>query len=156
MRNKFNNDEQYSFYEDTHDQNGKFLGKPAGYVNQQINNSNFAPGMNSPQQTFAQPVQPALAPQVPQQKKSSLSGVLGYNNVVVYEPKTTADVQDLIDYLKRKEPAIVDLDGVEPADSQRMLDFFSGAVYALSGNIHRIKGNIFLLTPEGVAITAPL
>lgn len=78
-----------------------------------------------------------------------------FQNVVVYEPRTPEDVQILIDYLKQHEPAVVNLDNVEPAAAQRILDFVSGATYALSGSVHRIAGNIFLLSPEGVGITVP-
>jgi FtsZ-interacting cell division protein YlmF len=78
-----------------------------------------------------------------------------YQNVVVYDPKTSDDVQRLIDYLKRREPAIVNLDATEPEVAQRILDFVSGAIYALSGSVHRIASNIFLLSPEGVEITIP-
>jgi len=78
-----------------------------------------------------------------------------YSSVIVYQPQTAEDVQTLIDFLKRKEPAIVNLDGATEAFAQRILDFVSGAVYALSGSVHRISGNIFLLTPEGVEINIP-
>ncbi|GHV02971.1 hypothetical protein FACS1894211_15290 [Clostridia bacterium] len=78
-----------------------------------------------------------------------------YSNVIVYQPQTLEDVQPLIDFLKRREPAIVNLDAVPEAAAQRILDFTSGAVYALSGSVHRISGNIFLLTPEGVEISIP-
>ena len=78
-----------------------------------------------------------------------------FQNVVVYEPRTPEDAQLLIDYLKQHEPAVVNLDNVEPIAAQRILDFVSGATYALSGSVHRIAGNIFLLSPEGVGITVP-
>lgn len=79
-----------------------------------------------------------------------------YQNVVVYSPTTPEDVQTLIDYLKRREPAVVNLDGVgDPTIAQRILDFISGAIYALNGSVHRISSNIFLLSPEGVEITVP-
>ncbi len=80
-----------------------------------------------------------------------------YQNVVVYEPRTPEDVQLLIDYLKQREPAVINLNNVEPSAAQRVLDFVSGATYALNGSVHRIEatGNIFLLSPEGVGITVP-
>lgn len=79
-----------------------------------------------------------------------------YQNVVVYSPSTPEDVQTLIDYLKRREPAVVNLDNVgDTAVAQRILDFISGAIYALNGSVHRISSNIFLLSPEGVEITVP-
>ena len=78
-----------------------------------------------------------------------------YQNVLVYEPTNYNDVQTLIDYLKRKEPAIINLVGVDAAVAQRVLDFTSGAMYALNGSVLRISGNIFLLSPEGVGVTIP-
>lgn len=76
-------------------------------------------------------------------------------NVVLYSPKSFNDIQTLIDFLKRREPAVVELAGVADSSAQRILDFLSGAIYALSGSIHRISGSIFLLTPAGVSITVP-
>ena len=78
-----------------------------------------------------------------------------YSSVIVYQPRSAEDVQTLINFLKRREPAIINLDGTEEDVAQRILDFISGAIYALSGSVHRISGNIFLLTPEGVDISIP-
>jgi len=78
-----------------------------------------------------------------------------YQNVVVYAPKTPDDVEKLINYLKRKEPAIINLDDVLETTAQRILDFVSGAMFALNGSMHCIATNIFLLSPEGVEITIP-
>ena len=75
--------------------------------------------------------------------------------MLVYEPANYNDVQVLIDYLKRKEPAIINLEGVDAEVAQRVLDFTSGAIYALNGSVLRISGNIFLFSPEGVGVTVP-
>lgn len=84
----------------------------------------------------------------------SSAGVGGYGtkNVVIHHPKTYKEVQELIDYLKKGESAIMILDGLFDNEAQRTLDFVSGAVYALSGSIQKIEGNIYLLTPEGYNI----
>lgn len=76
--------------------------------------------------------------------------------VIIYTPKTYEDVQTLIDYLKRDEPAIVNLAGIADSSAQRILDFMSGAIYGLGGSIKRIVGSIFLLTPRGVKIMVPV
>lgn len=69
-----------------------------------------------------------------------------YNNFVIYRPQNSADVEKLIDYLKRGEAAIIDLDPIcDSPDAQRVLDFTSGAVYALGGKIAAIKPNVFLI-----------
>ena len=76
----------------------------------------------------------------------------GSNRITEYSPNTPEDVQTVIDSLRRGESAIVKLNGADAQGSQRVLDFLSGAVYALSGSIYRVEGNIFLLSPSGVGV----
>ena len=79
-----------------------------------------------------------------------------YQNVVVQDPRTITDVQNLIDYLRRREPAIINLNNLEDrVMAQRILDYLSGAEYALGGTVHAIAEDIFILAPEGVEITIP-
>ena len=69
-----------------------------------------------------------------------------YDNFIIYRPQNSADVEKLIDYLRSRKPAIVDLDPIcDSPDAQRVLDFTSGAVYALGGKIAAIKPNLFLI-----------
>lgn len=75
--------------------------------------------------------------------------------VVIYSPTTYEDVQLLIDHLKMREQVIVDFSTVNQTSVYRILDFMSGAVYALSGSIQQITNNIFLFAPSGVKITIP-
>ena len=134
----------YEFYEDTHNSKGEYI-KPKFGKNEEVKSPfNFS-------QT--QDMQMHQAVNIPTQN-DFVSPRL-YQNVVVYEPKNPDDVQHLIDYLKRREPAIVNLDNVDMDRAQRILDFISGAAYALSGSVHRIASNIFLISPEGVEITVP-
>lgn len=79
-----------------------------------------------------------------------------YQNIVLYTPRNVSDVERLIDYMRRREPAIVDLDPIADSDdAQRVLDFTSGAVYALGGRIIAIKTNMFLIVPEGIEVAKP-
>lgn len=77
------------------------------------------------------------------------------SNVVIYSPSTFDDVQALIDYLKRREQVIVDFSGIDQTAVYRIMDFMSGAIYALNGSIQQITRNIFLFAPSGVTITVP-
>ena len=76
----------------------------------------------------------------------------GNKNIIFFYPKQYSEVQKLIEYLKNGESVMLDLTGLTDEETQRILDFTSGAVYALSGSIQRVSGNIFLLTPEGLGI----
>ena len=159
-----NNDEQnergaslqnddYEYYEDTHDLGGNYTDRLRSF--QRENTTRGFEGSFSERNDFA-PEQRAYSSsqrrmEVPQTEP--LTGKNSYSNFMVYEPRTADDVQTLIDFLKTKESAIINLDNVEEDVSQRVLDFVSGAIYALNGSVHRIAGNIFLLSPEGVGIT---
>ncbi len=77
----------------------------------------------------------------------------GLGNVTICAPKNYKDVQEMIEKLSRKESVIVNLEGVESASAQRVLDFLSGASFALGGSMRRIKEFTFLITPQGTGIT---
>ncbi len=79
-------------------------------------------------------------------------GTYNQKNFVFFTPKNYEDVKKLIEYLKQTEPAIVNLDNITDDEAQRILDFISGGVCALNGSIQRIKGNIFLVAPDGFNI----
>ena len=79
-------------------------------------------------------------------------GSYNQKNFVFFTPKCYDDVKKLVDYLKQTEPAILNLDNISDDEAQRILDFVSGGVCALNGSIQRIKGNIFLVAPEGFNI----
>ncbi len=92
-----------------------------------------------------------------QQKSSgyadSFSGHSASNGVAIQEPSTFEEVMALIDNLKIRQEIIVKFTRLPQASAYRILDFLSGAVYALDGTIQEIEKNIFLVAPSGVAIS---
>lgn len=142
-------DENYDYYEDTHDLNGGYTARLRDFQRESLRS-----GAETAERGFERE-QSRLSTfsSEPDEAKIGTSGSGKYQNFMVYEPKTADDVQTLIDFLKTKESAIINLDNVDDEISQRVLDFVSGAIYALNGSVHRVAGNIFLLSPEGVGIT---
>lgn len=101
---------------------------------------------------FSRQSQPAPVGQVPSYTQQSVGQSGG---VVIYSPRTYKDVQLLIDHLKMREQVIVDFSTLNQQSVYRILDFMSGAIYALDGSIQQITKNIFLFAPQGVTITIP-
>lgn len=99
--------------------------------------------------------------QTQEQSASSFSsgfnnfGIQTESNIIMVEPKSHADMRKVIDYLKQGQTVAVNLENISSEDSQRILDFFSGAIYGLDGSIHRWHGDLFLLAPEGHKILKP-
>lgn len=155
------NNDGYEFYEDTHDMNGDYPSglrdlrrdgaSDFGRGNETGGRGDEMSGDYSRRGDYSRAYRSGST--AAQQPRSADRPAGMYRNIMVYEPQTADDVQTLIDFLKTRESAIIKLDDIDPETSQRVLDFVSGAIYALNGSVHRIAGNIFLLSPEGVGIT---
>ena len=72
--------------------------------------------------------------------------------VVVMTPETFDEARDIADFLKTKKPVVINLENIDREISRRIVDFLSGAVYALDGNIQKVSAGIFLVTPYNVSI----
>lgn len=95
------------------------------------------------------------------QKKNQQGKVLNMNNnnnlkVVIQSPQNILETRDLCDHLKSNKPVIMNVEGIDTPLAQRMVDFLSGAVYCLDGDIQKISSGIFLATPACIEITGDL
>ncbi len=72
--------------------------------------------------------------------------------LVVMQPETFDDARDIANHLKNKKPVVMNLEFVEKDIARRIVDFLSGAVYALDGNIQKVSNGIFIITPYNVGI----
>lgn len=72
--------------------------------------------------------------------------------VVVVSPDTFDEAKDIAEHLKSKKPVVINLEGVEREVARRIVDFLSGAVFSLDGNIQKISSGIFLIAPYNVGI----
>jgi cell division inhibitor SepF len=72
--------------------------------------------------------------------------------VVVMQPESFDEAKDIADHLKSKKPVVINLEQVEKEVARRIVDFLSGSVYALDGNIQKVANGIFLIAPYNVDI----
>ena len=72
--------------------------------------------------------------------------------VVVVQPVAFEDSKEIADHLKTKKPIVVNLENIEREVAKRIIDFLSGAVYSLDGNIQKISNGIFLIVPYNMGI----
>jgi len=72
--------------------------------------------------------------------------------VVLSEPRTYDETQDIADHLRSRRAVVVNLQRVRGDQAVRIVDFLSGTVYALNGSISKLGPNIFLCTPDSVDI----
>lgn len=74
--------------------------------------------------------------------------------VHVVAPTQFGDIPQAADRLKGGQPVIVNLQGVNRELSRRIVDFVSGATYALGGRMDKVADLVFLLTPSNVEVSA--
>ncbi len=72
--------------------------------------------------------------------------------MVIMQPENMDDAQDICDHLKVKKPVIINLEELDKDTAQRIIDFLSGSIYALEGNIQKVSAGIFLIAPNNVDI----
>jgi len=72
--------------------------------------------------------------------------------VVVIQPESYAEAQDVCDHVKSQRPVIINLEQMDRAVAQRIMDFVSGSCYTLNGELQRITNNIFIIAPENIDV----
>ena len=90
-------------------------------------------------------------------KKSQQNKVVNIHSnsqfkVVIMQPETFDDARDVCDHLKNKKPVIVNLENLTKETAQRVVDFLSGAVYAVDGDIQKVSTGIFMIAPNNVEV----
>ena len=48
---------------------------------------------------------------------------------------------------------VVNLEGFDPLEAQRIMDFISGCVYSINGRLHQISRYIFIFSPDSIDIS---
>lgn len=72
--------------------------------------------------------------------------------VVVIEPRAFEESLEIIEHLRARKSVILNLHLLDTAQSQRVVDFLSGATHAIDGNQQRIGDGVFIFTPNNVSI----
>ena len=76
----------------------------------------------------------------------------GKNKMILLEPRAYSESQQIADYLKARNTVVVNLKRVTSDQAKRIVDFLSGTIYAIGGDLQKIGGGIFLCTPNNVDI----
>lgn len=80
----------------------------------------------------------------------------GNMEVCVVKPSSVDDSREITETLLAGRTVILNLEGMDLEIAQRIIDFISGATFAISGNLQKISNYIFLITPTNVDISGDL
>lgn len=78
------------------------------------------------------------------------------SEVYVIKPQEISESQTVTDFLKSGKTIVINMEGVELAPAQRIIDFIGGACYALNGSLQAISANIFIAAPDSIEVSGDL
>ncbi|MBO0994291.1 cell division protein SepF [Bacillus sp. SD088] len=99
------------------------------------------------------PEEEQQAPANRKQNVVSLQSAKKSSKVILIEPRVYAEAQEVADHLVNRKAVIVNLQRIHRDQALRIVDFLSGTVYALGGDIQRVGHDIFLCTPDNVEVS---
>ena len=76
--------------------------------------------------------------------------------VCVIKPTTFEDSREITETLLSNRTVVLNFEGLNVDVAQRIIDFTSGSCYAIGGNLQKVSGYIFLVTPKNVDISGDL
>ena len=76
--------------------------------------------------------------------------------VVLFRPGTFNDTSKAADDLRNRKAVIVNMENVDKAMARRVVDFLSGCVYALDGDVKKIAQSAYLFCPHNLDIVGVL
>jgi cell division inhibitor SepF len=76
--------------------------------------------------------------------------------VCVIKPSSIEDEIEITETLLNGRTVIINMEGLSVDIAQRIIDFTSGATFAMHGNLQKISNYIFLATPNGVDISGDI
>ena len=74
------------------------------------------------------------------------------SKMILIEPRANSESQQIADHLKNRNSVVVNLKRVTSDQAKRIIDFLSGCVYAIGGDLQKIGVGIYLCTPRNVNV----
>ncbi|WP_347860657.1 cell division protein SepF [Salimicrobium sp. PL1-032A] len=86
----------------------------------------------------------------------SLKSAQRSSKMVLHEPKNYNEAQEIADELVNHRAVVINLQRVDHDQAKRIVDFLSGTVYAIGGDIQKLGTQAFLCVPENVEVSGSI
>lgn len=74
------------------------------------------------------------------------------SKMILLEPRAYSESQQIADHLKSRNSVVVNLKRVTSDQAKRIIDFLTGTIYAIGGDLQKIGQGIYLCTPRNVNV----
>ena len=72
------------------------------------------------------------------------------NSIIICVPERYEEAQAICSHLKDRSSVLINLEKADKELAQRIVDFVSGTIYAIDGDIKRVANGIFAASPSNV------
>ncbi len=76
----------------------------------------------------------------------------GQQQVVIMQPADIESAQEASDHIRSGKTVICNIEKVDPKVAQRVIDFITGAAYALDGKVMPVSSVIFVVAPRQTSL----
>ena len=118
--------------------------------------SSYSPYSNSGKgSASAEPERPSLTYRKENVKVLSMSGKSSKSatDVCMIMPRSFDDATTIADMLLNYKAVVLNMEGIDMAAAQRLIDFASGACYTVGGNLQKISKKIFMIVPQNMNLS---
>ena len=89
-------------------------------------------------------------------RKASAQTTGGAMKVVIVRPEMFDELANIADHLVQGKTIVLNLETANKEVARRIVDFMSGAAYALSCKLKKVANNTFIIVPEHTDIAGDL
>ena len=72
--------------------------------------------------------------------------------MILVETRAYSESQEIADHLKARNSVVVNFKRVTTDQAKRIIDFLSGTLYAINGDLQKIGDGIYLCTPKNIDV----
>lgn len=109
------------------------------------------PKLERKQGRQTEPIQNQPRPNTQQQRQVSSAVV---PTIAIKEPAAYDQIMESARIVRSGESVLVNFKNMGDQQARRSIDFLTGVVFTLDGDIQNVGGQIFLLTPNGMSVDA--
>ena len=93
-----------------------------------------------------------LEDDVEEEQEGKKMPTTGSGKMILLEPRAFSESQQIADYLKNRNTVVVNLKRVTSDQAKRLIDFLTGTIYAIGGDLQKLGNGIYLCTPNNVNV----
>ena len=140
---KLNDDDDYDYEDDMYDEDDDYDEPQKGMFRR----NKKAAGPDEPEP--APKVRPRTASNVVPLRAATRGGM----EVCMVKPGNIGDAREIVDTLLNGRAVVINMEGIPTEIAQKIIDFTSGACYAVNGNLQKISNFIFIATPPSIELS---